>query len=86
LLDQIAQLTEWPAELPLLTKVERLRADIQRGAPYTAKQAQQMSVCRLCGKSAAVFTPPDSLVLNHGKEFAHQFCLDKAAEAAKSSP
>ena len=42
---------------------------------FTVAQAQKLDVCRICGRRE--FIPPDSFVFNYGKEYAHQFCLDK---------
>jgi len=63
-----------------LSRWEKSVSLAARHQPFTVKQAQNLDVCRYCGKLP--FTPPDSLILNHGKEFAHQSCLDKREASA----
>jgi hypothetical protein len=45
--------------------------------PLTLQQAQEQYRCRICGELANVSGPDNQLILNYGKEFAHQKCLDK---------
>lgn len=60
-------------------------------SPLTLQQAQETGCCRICGKDAkstiySVENPlvvSNPLVLNYGKEFAHQKCLDGLEKEVK---
>lgn len=65
-------------ELDLLGYLILLRVARKRGAveefDAALKDAQQRRICRIC-KKAAIPGPDNPIVLDYGKEYAHQKCL-----------
>lgn len=43
---------------------------------FTVEDAQQLNVCRICKKESTPL-PDNPLILDYGKEFAHQKCIQK---------
>ncbi len=39
-------------------------------------EAQEKHVCRICQKDGEPHPPDNPFILNHGKEYAHQKCLE----------
>lgn len=46
---------------------------------FTVEDAKQLNVCRICKKSS-IPLPDNPLILNYGKEFAHQKCLEEKTD------
>ena len=47
-----------------------------QGRVFTVEDAQQLNVCRICKKEAKPLSD-NPLILDYGKEFAHQKCCEK---------
>jgi len=38
-------------------------------------EAQERKICRICGHTIEIIAPGNPLILNHGKDHAHEMCL-----------
>lgn len=44
---------------------------------FTVQEAQSRRMCRICGGPSSPTKELGSFVLNYGKEFAHEKCLER---------
>lgn len=80
---QVAELQQQVARLTADAELWRHAASAHEPCPpgiMPLAEAQQKRVCRICGEP-----PSTPLLLNYGREFACQSCVDAAVDAARAT-